>query len=450
MHQHRTSEHRVLRAPGLTALEDSQLLDQFVAIGQHQADDGAGVGLGVVQRVGIADRDEDAGAVGVIIGLVDRHIVAVEGGGGFLVLLVDDGFGGVGLAAVRLAATQQVEQGGGLGDPQALGQEDEQQQSHCRRDGEAAQAQESARASGGEPGDHPRRQDRGQGGNQQLGDVLDHAASGKLGEASLQGAMGQEHAEEVRQRVRQRQPSRDRWRITPRQHQHQRGHHVRTADPDLQQEGRPGVVESVERTQVEVLDRVRHQADPEGGQGPGDEVVVAGAGAVAEDDPCDRIGQSDERSRGRNQEGQCEAQCPPGFDTDAGEVALGGSLRRGRQHRRCQRNREQRMGQDPDQVGVLVGRHSRAGLTGGSTHGRSTSGEAGDHNLGQRRQGDETHHPLRDVEGVAQPGALEIETRPIGDADPPQHREQDHGLRDDAHRRADAEQPHLLVGEGDV
>lgn len=93
------------------------------------------------------------------------------------------------------------------------------------------------------------------------------------------------------------------------------------------------------------------------------------------------------------------------------------------------------VGQDPHEVGRVVGRHSGAvdGVARG-VHGGRSRGEVDNQGLNDRGEDHVPEHPLGQMEGLAQALALQVPPGAVAEADGAQGREQGGGLRDNAQR----------------
>ena len=103
------------------------------------------------------------------------------------------------------------------------------------------------------------------------------------------------------------------------------------------------------------------------------------------------------------------------------------------------------MGQDPDQVGGVVGGQARP-RDAGLRHHRS-AGQLAHHQLHQRGEQHVAQHPLGQVERLAQALPLQVEAGAEPQARRPHAGDQRGGLQHDAQGGAQPQHPHLLVGE---
>ena len=184
---------------------------------------------------------------------------------------------------------------------------------------------------------------------------------GQGGQRLLQPPEGDPDAEHVRQGVAQRQPGRHQRCGVQRDHHADADDHVRGGDDDLDEERGPGVLQRVEGAQADVLEGERHQPDAERHQRVAGELPVLGARRRSR------------RSAGRSADPRTTNATEVGTSTERAsrivrvvssatpvQVAGRGQPRGARQHRRGQRDGDQRVRQDPDRVRVAVRRQPAA------------------------------------------------------------------------------------------
>ena len=224
--------------------------------------------------------------------------------------------------------------------------------------------------------------------------------------------------------------------------QQQGAYCVHSSYYELKPERGAGVLQSVEGAKADELHGERHRAQGEGPKSPGDQVGVAAALAMAEQQGGHGVGERQENHRGGHQGHQRQSHCFASLGRDALEVPLGGQPGCVGQHCGCQGDRDQGMRHHPDQAGVSVD----VGASTGSG-GRRRGGQTVDQHQHGLVDEHETQGPLGQLEGLAQPCSPEVETWPEPEADFFHERDQHEGLGCDPQRGADAQQQYLLRGE---
>ena len=236
---------------------------------------------------------------------------------------------------------------------------------------------------------------------------------------------GQRRRHPVRARGEQRRPD-------------DREHGVQGRDDELDQERGASVLEGVVAAEDQVLHRERHQPDREEDERPADQRAALAEGHLA-----DRHTEGEEDEGDGYEGGDRQAYRLRELPRRVGQLAARDHARQRRQDRGREADGDQRVGKDPQEVGVVVRGHAGARAAGGGR-----GGEVGHHDERELVHGDEAERPLGEVERLAEAGVAQVEARPVREADLAHERDEDSGLYGDAEDRADAQEQCLPGREG--
>ncbi len=220
---------------------------------------------------------------------------------------------------------------------------------------------------------------------------------------------------------------------------------VHSGDPGGHQERCTGVLEGVEAAQQQRLGGERDQAQPEGlehlpqrhgGFGTGGAVRVQQLRHLRAEGHEEDGRRDDDRATDPQRAGEVVPQVV--------QAPFGDRPGHPRQQRGDQRDGDDGLRQAPDVLRVRVRGEADTGLGQFLVGGRRVVRDDG-----HRDQVDqhEKQRPAGRVGALAQPGAAPVEARPEAEARLARVGDQREGLEGDADRGADAEQPHLRVGD---